>query len=248
MKRGCCRVNPMRAGDVLMGSEVGRIRLTRVAAADEARPGLRRLRLVGSPASEAERGRLLDAICAVAGEIGYRQTTVRMISDRAGVSHRVFYELFRDREDCLLAAFDRDMDGLALTVLPAWKSERLVFAEALAAGQRVLARRAAVLGRLAEAIDEGRTGHERPDEIPPLAAEGMVGAAFTLIHSRLCDPRCEGVLVELLGPLMAMIVLPYRGREAAASELTQVRGFSGASDRQDGVDTGSTRETALVAQ
>ncbi len=146
----------------------------------------------------------------------------------------------RDREDRFLAAFDCGVDGLAFEATPAWRSERewaariraclavllerldedralgrLVFVEALCAGPRVLARRTLVLGELAEAIDEGRAGHQAQHEIPPLAAEGAVGAAFWLIHARLCDPRAEGSLVELLDPLMAMIVLPYRGPAAA---------------------------------
>jgi hypothetical protein len=52
----------------------------------------------------------------------------------------------------------------------------------------------------------------------PLTAEGVIGAAFSVIHARLLE-RHPQRLVELLGPLMAMIVLPYRGQAAAAREL-----------------------------
>ena len=109
--------------------------------------------------------------------------TVRRVSDRAGVSNKTFYDLFSDREDCFLAAFELAVERLAGRVLPAWESERewtarvraalgallgvlddepalrtLVFVEALGAGPRVLARRAEVLERVAAAIDEGRAG------------------------------------------------------------------------------------------
>jgi hypothetical protein len=84
---------------------------------------------------------------------------------------------------------------------------------------RVLARRAFVLQELTETIDAGRAGYEAPHELSPLTAEGMIGAAFSLIHARLCEPRSAGSLVDLLNPLMAMIVLPYCGRAAAAREL-----------------------------
>jgi AcrR family transcriptional regulator len=232
-----------------MGLEAGRIGLPRVAGAGElCEPGLRRLRLVGRSVSEAERGRLLDAICAVVDELGYRQTTVRGIARRAGVSHRVFYELFRDREDCFLAAFERGIDELGFVATAVWRAERrwelriraclavllahldedpalgrLVFVEALSGGPRVLTHRAHVLGKLAEVLDAGRVGRDVPHRLPPLTAEGMIGAAFSLIHARLCESQPTGSLVELLNPLMAMIVLPYRGQAAAGRELAHGR-------------------------
>ncbi len=244
MKRGRTRVSPMGTG-MLMGPEAGRIRAPRLGGPNPCGPCGLRLVGAGAPVTEAERARLLDATVAAVDEFGYRQTTVRGLARRAGISQRVFYELFRDREDCFLAAFDRGVDGLAFAATPAWRSQRewtariraclavllerleedralarLVFVEALAAGPRVLARRALVLGELIEAIDDGgRAGHEAPHELPPLTAEGTIGAAFGLIHARLCEPRPAGALVELLDPLMAMVVLPYRGRAAAAREL-----------------------------
>jgi AcrR family transcriptional regulator len=239
-----------------MGPESGRIRLPRVGGYGPR--GLRAishgLRVVGTPLSEEQRAQLLDATSALVAEDGYRQMTVRTISRRAGVSSRVFYELFRNREDCLLAAFDRAVDGLAFAATPAWRSQRewaariraslavllerldedpsharLVFVEALAAGPRVLARRAFVLGELAEAIDAGRAGCSDAHELSPLTAEATVGAVFGLIHARLCDPRPQSPLVELLNPLMSLIVLPYRGHAAAARELARPVPCGGAS-------------------
>jgi DNA-binding MarR family transcriptional regulator len=97
---------------------------------------------------------------------------------------------------------------------------RLVFVEALAAGPRVLARRARVLESLAGVVEEGRSHAKAPGLLPGLVAEGVVGATFGVIHTRLLELRPEP-LVELLGPLMAMIVLPYRGSAAAARELSR---------------------------
>ena len=107
----------------------------------------------------------------------------------------------------LLAALDRE---------PAVR--RLVFVEALAAGPRVLARRASVLESLAGVVDGGRANAQAPAMLPPLVAEGVVGATFGVIHARLLELR-PGPLVALFGPLMATIVLPYRGPTAAAKEL-----------------------------
>ncbi len=101
---------------------------------------------------------------------------------------------------------------------------RVVFLEALGAGPRVLARRGEVLDRVAGFIDEGRVGSSLAGVLPSLTGAGVVGAAFSVIHSRLSQdaqgPQGPGSsLLGLVGPLMATIVLPYRGQEVAAREF-----------------------------
>ena len=90
--------------------------------------------------------------------------------------------------------------------------------DALGAGTEALTRRAAVLARLIDAIDEGK--HEaKPGCVPTrLTAEGVVGSVFAVLHARLIDPDPQ-LLTSLLSPLMAMIVLPYQGPGAAQREL-----------------------------
>jgi AcrR family transcriptional regulator/DNA-binding MarR family transcriptional regulator len=191
---------------------------------------------------EFQRTRLLDATFALVGAEGYRRLTARRVSDWAGVSNKTFYDLFSDREDCFLAAFDYAIDQLAAVVVPAWEREkdwaagiraglgallgfldeepalrRLVFVEALGAGSRVLARRAEVLDALAGVVDEGRRGAKAGGELPPLTAEGIVGATFGVIYARLPQDDPEA-LAGLLNQLVATIVLPYRGHAAAARE------------------------------
>jgi AcrR family transcriptional regulator/DNA-binding MarR family transcriptional regulator len=194
---------------------------------------------------EFQRTRLLDATFALVAAEGYRRLTARRVSDWAGVSNKTFYDLFSDREDCFLAAFDYAIDQLTAVVVPAWEGERdwaagirmglgallgfldeepalrqLVFVEALGAGPRVLARRAEVLGALAGAVDGGREGVKVGGELPPLTAEGIVGAAFGVIYARLLQDGPEP-LAGLLNSLMATIVLPYRGHKDAARELAR---------------------------
>jgi AcrR family transcriptional regulator len=232
-----------------------------------ASPGRVRMRRPGTPGprgggvyvSELQRVRLLDATFAVVAEDGYKRMTARRVSGRAGVSNKTFYDLFTDREDCFLAAFDLAVDELAAVVLPAYESEkewatrvraglgallefldgelalrRLVFVEALGAGPRVLERRGQVLENLGSVIDRGRTGVRVGRQLPPLTAEGVIGAAFSVIHARLLEQYPEP-LTELLNPLMGTIVLPYRGHAAAARELERSTPKpSGASSRHDG--------------
>jgi AcrR family transcriptional regulator len=213
----------------------GRIRMRR--------PGTPGPRGGGLYVSELQRARLLSATFAVVAEQGYQRMTVRKVSGRAGISNKTFYDLFSDREDCFLAALEDAIDRIATVVVAAWKGERewsariraalgsllalldcepklcaLVFVEALSAGPRVLARRAEVLERVAGTIDEGRRGMRASRELPPLTAEGIVGAAFGVIYARVQQNRA-GTLKALLNPLMATIVLPYRGQAASAKEL-----------------------------
>jgi AcrR family transcriptional regulator len=220
-----------------MTRPAGRIRMRR--------PGTPGPRGGGVYVTELQRARLLDAAFAVVSEDGYRRMTARRVSGRAGVSNKTFYDLFTDREDCFLAAFSHAVEELVAVVLPAWEGEsewatriraglgallgfldgepalrRLVFVEALGAGSRVLERRAQVLEVLQGAVDQGRAGAKAARGLPPLTAEGVVGAAFTVIHTRLLQQPPES-LTELLNPLMATVVLPYRGQAAATRELSR---------------------------
>ena len=55
---------------------------------------------------EIQRSRLLAAAAVVIDEVGYEQTSVQRIAARARVSRRTFYELFVNREECLVALLD----------------------------------------------------------------------------------------------------------------------------------------------
>src|SRR4051795_2217185 len=58
----------------------------------------------------SQRGRMLGAMAdAVAGK-GFAATTVADVVAGAGVSRKTFYEHFRDKEECFLAAYDTGVD------------------------------------------------------------------------------------------------------------------------------------------
>jgi AcrR family transcriptional regulator len=75
-----------------------------------------------SRVSEIQRQRLLVGMAEVAAERGVGTVTVAHIVARSGVSRRTFYELFSDREDCLLAALDQALERASAVVLPAYGS------------------------------------------------------------------------------------------------------------------------------
>lgn len=200
----------------------------------ERAPGLR--------VSEIQRSRLLAAAVKAVEQYGYSHTTVTHITGRARVSRRTFYELFENREDCLLAMFEdmleqitseidaAELDGLSwrerirgglAAILGLFDREpmlaRVCVVQALRGDQRVLERRAEILAALAKAIDEGREASARGRSVPPLTAEGLVGAAHAILYARLLKPDGEP-LMSLLNSLMGMIVLPYLGAEMARRE------------------------------
>jgi AcrR family transcriptional regulator/DNA-binding MarR family transcriptional regulator len=201
--------------------------------------------------SEAQRSRLLGAAFAIVAEQGYRGMAVRAVAERAGVSSKTFYDLFEDREGCFLAAFEDGVEQLTALARPAYEAQRdwvesvraglaallafldrepalcgLLLVEALGVGPRVLARRAEVLDRVARVVDGGREGAKDAGELPAMTAAGVVGAVCSMVHARLVERDIEPErdaepLIGLLNELMATIVLPYRGREAAARELSR---------------------------
>ena len=195
--------------------------------------------------SRVQQTRLLDAALAVVAEEGLRRLSATRVSARAGMSTKTFYDLFADSEDCFLGVFDRAVDELAAVVAPVWVGEgewvervraalivllgclerdpavaKVVFLEALGAGPRGLERRAEVLERVAQFIDEGRADSPLAEVLPSLTGMGVAGAAFSIVHARLVEQR-SGSLMELVNPVMATVVLPYRGREASAGELAR---------------------------
>jgi AcrR family transcriptional regulator len=210
--------------------------------------------------AEIQRARMIAAMVDVARERGVAQTTVAHIVTRSGVSRRTFYELFDDRDDCFLAAFEEAVGRALLRVVPPFQSasrwrervrasltEFLEFLEdepglgafcvvdALGAGPAALERRARIVRALVDAVDEGRLEARVGLRPTRLTAEGVVGAVLGVLHARLTDtpsevvngaPRIAGgdrpAIIELLGPLMAMIVLPYQGHAAAAREAARL--------------------------
>jgi AcrR family transcriptional regulator len=224
-----------------------------------------------------QRARMLTAAVDVVGELGYSGMSVARVTSRAGVSRRTFYDLFEDREDCFLAVFEEAVHragalaGEACNARPGRWRERvragltallgflddepglraLMVVDALAAGPRVLERRARVLDTLRNIVDEARRETKPGREPPPLTAEGIVGAVLAVIHARLLshkNPR----LIGLLNPLMGMIVLPYLGQAAATRELEQPklalprRARRPTKDPLEGVDMRLTYRTLRV--
>jgi AcrR family transcriptional regulator len=195
--------------------------------------------------TEIQRARMLGAAVEAIEENGYARLTVARVISRAKVSRKTFYDLFVDREDCFLAVFERTLEQMRMRVVEAfeqessWREEvraglaallvfideepelaRLCVVDALGGGPRVLEERARVLEELRKVIDRGGTAATVRHELPSVTAEGVIGAVFAVIHTRLLE-RSPKPYIGLHGSLMSMIVLPYLGVRVASREVSR---------------------------
>jgi AcrR family transcriptional regulator len=193
--------------------------------------------------AELQRARMLGSMVREVAERGAANVSVAHVVARSGVSRRTFYEIFEDREDCFIAAFDGALKGIAAVVVPAyeqsgsWRSKvraaltallesldhdpatgRLLIVESLAAGPKALELRQGVLAQIIQVIEQGHTEARTGSDPPVLTAEGIVGGVLSILYARLTEKN-PGGLVGLAGPLMGMIVLPYLGPAAARKEI-----------------------------
>jgi AcrR family transcriptional regulator len=190
-----------------------------------------------------QRARLLSAAVLVIEEQGWAGASVAHITARARVSRRTFYDLYANREECMLAVLQDVVERIAEEIAAAspaeleWRERvrggllailsffdrepalaRLCVVQALHGGPRVLEWREGVLAQLAEVLEEGRREGPRSGDCTALTAEGLVGAVFAIVYGRLSSPRRPQPLRDLLGELMSLIVLPYLGPHAARRE------------------------------
>lgn len=189
-----------------------------------------------------QRARILAAAVRAVDELGYAETSVAGIVARSQVSRRTFYELFANRDECLagvlndtIARAERELERANVTRLR-WRKRlrvglwtilsfldrepelaRVCLVRAPGGSEELRSQQQRVLSRLAAVVDLGRHEGVRGGECTPLTAEGLVGAAYMIIHARLAS-RERAPLVDLLGELMGMIVLPYLGPAAARRE------------------------------
>ncbi len=214
--------------------------------------------------AEIQRARMITALVEVAGERGVGGVTVAHVVARSGVSRRTFYELFEDREDCFLAAFDQAVERGARRVVPAFQAagswrERiraglaalleylddepgmgaLCIVDALGAGPIALERRTQVVGALIDAVHEGRREAARGATKPTrLTAEGIVGAVLAVLHARLAagEARANSAGVRANGARTA-------GARVGGARADGVRagGVRAGGARADGARAGGVR-------
>ncbi len=161
-----------------------------------------RHRLARETVIASQRARMLDAMAQCVAAKGYAVTTVADVVSLATVSRRTFYEQFRDKEVCFLAALDEGLQFLLLTIRDAlaahphadWRSRvrlsieaylsglaakptfaRAFLIEAIAVGPQIFERRDAVFSRW---VDQWRAlekiARSEGASIPEISNEQML--------------------------------------------------------------------------
>jgi len=189
--------------------------------------------------AESQRQRMLSAAIEAVADSGYQETRVSDIIARAGVSRKTFYELFDDKEDCFLAAYDQELSALVevtgeafaaggssdwadqvtsgVQALLAWLSAnpaaaQVCLIDVMGAGKRATAKRDTALRNFTYFVDAGRS--ETEDEVPGRVALGMIGAIVELIGAELTYGSAAN-LGGLAPDLVYLVTLPFLGPQAA---------------------------------
>jgi AcrR family transcriptional regulator len=191
----------------------------------------------GLPRAEVERvqrERLLTAMARVVATAGYEETTVERVLVEAGVSRRTFYELFDDREDCFVAAYDEAMRRVIRTVTDAYLEPaapqrriehaletflrllaaepdlaRMCIVEVFAAGPRARERRATAMERLAQLVEHALGELRGDDALDRLSAQALIGAVHELIYlpiDRHDTASLPGMASEIVATQIAPLV------------------------------------------
>ena len=190
----------------------------------------------------AERGAANVSVGHVVGRSGVsRRTFYEIFDDGEDCFLAAFEETLQHAATLVVPAYETGRAWLvnvraALTALLGFldsdrAAARLLIVESLAAGPRALRRRQEVIASLVGVVDRGRIESKTKLDPPALTAEAIVGGLLSVLHARLASADSEtstnhgrghadeSSLLELAGPLMGMIVLPYLGPVAARKEI-----------------------------
>jgi AcrR family transcriptional regulator len=211
------------------------------------RPPRGRHRLPPEVVARSQRERLLDAAVRVVAAKGYGAVTIGDLTATAGVSRTTFYELFEDKEACLLAAYDNAVEALVRRVVEAYESagewperaaaglaallDALAAEPALArlslvdignAGPAAQRRYRAAIQRLTPLFEEGRDFAPSGRSLPANTSRMAIGGVTGLISDELLAGRAEQ-LPGLLSDVLFATLMPYIGPDAAAREVDRLK-------------------------
>jgi AcrR family transcriptional regulator len=181
-----------------------------------------------------QRDRVLAATSSVVAEIGYQAATVSKILARARISKITFYELFDNKEQCFVAAYDDAIDqaferieractaesrapapqrlGAALDALLDFLAEepdvaRMCVVEVLAAGPAGRERRAATMDRFAAMMEAFLAEASPRRDLGPIAARALIGGAEEAIFAAVerNEPDLSALSAEIADTQLKLI-------------------------------------------
>lgn len=196
---------------------------------------------------QSQRDRIMVAVAEVLAERGYSKTTVTEICEYADVSTATFYELFRDKDDCLMGAANSLLGEIVALVsarLSPDKPIHQMVKDALAAVLTLMAQRPAfahlifVEGRtltpavrqvynsgvsvLLSLIDQARVDGPADAATPAIAARAACGAMGMVIRYEVLCGHAEQ-LGDLLPEAMYSFLVPFVGQEQALALAEEAR-------------------------
>jgi AcrR family transcriptional regulator len=196
--------------------------------------------------ARSQRERLLEAAIRVVAAKGYGAMTVADLTKQAGVSRTTFYEMFADKEDCFLAAYDSAVETLVRRVTAAYESEqswpdraaagltallaalaeepalaRLSLVDIGNAGPAAQRRYRAAVQRLTPLFEEGRDFAAGGRALPANTSRMAIGGVTGLISDELVADRAKQ-LPGLLSDVLFATLVPYIGPDAAAREVERL--------------------------
>jgi AcrR family transcriptional regulator len=188
---------------------------------------------------DSQRERILTSMARACAIKGFRTVTVADIVEPAGVSRATFYELFKDKDDCLQAAMEvsiadamgrfvgvyspdapwatmvRECAAAFLALLASRPTfARLALVEAPATGGRSFELYAAGKRVLQALLDRGREGAVEERGIPSSAGRGALAGAESLIVGQIIAGNTRR-LSELLLDVVYILTVPYLGQAEA---------------------------------
>jgi AcrR family transcriptional regulator len=189
----------------------------------------------------SDRERLLRHALRLGVVEDYRVLTAPQIAQEANVPMDAFFELFKDKDECFLAALDMLGDELLrraadpdlissnwpravcrvigelmrfLAARPLYA--RTIGAEAFAAGGAAIERNLAIGRNIATLLTEGAPGQNRGR----LAVEGVAGAIWHTIRCQVASEQIQ--LLGALSDYLAYVVLtPFIGAQEAMAIVTE---------------------------
>jgi AcrR family transcriptional regulator len=188
-----------------------------------------------------ERERLMEQALRLGAEEGVRELTAPRIAEQANISIDAFFELFENKDECYLAAFDmlagrllqaagdeglcssdwpravrRAIGELMLALADRPHYARTIAAEALRAGPSAVRRNVELAGALARMLTEGAPG----EPLGRLTVEGVGGAIWHTVRCQVASGRIQ--LLPALSDYLSYVVLaPFIGGDAAVEVVTE---------------------------
>jgi AcrR family transcriptional regulator len=186
-----------------------------------------------------QRVRIISALALEISEQGYRRVTVSDVVKRAGVARNTFYENFRSKEDCFLAAQEFAMSTALERVVDAagaiedWPRRvsaglsafleyviaepalaRTCMVEALSAGPEAVRYYEESQQAFISLFQLGRDVSPHGADLPETLEEAIIGGIFWILYQRLAVAETQAI-GELLPELVEFALTPYLGAERA---------------------------------